>query len=128
MTALETNMKFNLKGMSRRELEKLRTDVDKAIEKLAQAEKKAALEAAKKAAKAHGYSLEELTGAGASKKAAAAPAKNQARKAKTDRRAKVAPKYRNPNNPDQTWSGRGRAPGWMAAHLETGGQKDDLAI
>ncbi|CCD29327.1 Histone family protein nucleoid-structuring protein H-NS [Candidatus Glomeribacter gigasporarum BEG34] len=27
---------------------------------------------------------------------------------------RVAPKYVNPENPDQTWSGRGKAPKWMA--------------
>jgi DNA-binding protein H-NS len=31
---------------------------------------------------------------------------------------KVAPKYRNPKNPDQTWTGRGRRPRWIA---EVGG-------
>ena len=28
----------------------------------------------------------------------------------------------------QTWSGRGKAPAWMQAHLEDGGEKDDLLI
>ncbi len=28
-------------------------------------------------------------------------------------RAKVAPKYRNPANPEQTWTGRGRSPLWV---------------
>jgi DNA-binding protein H-NS len=28
---------------------------------------------------------------------------------------KVAPKYRNPKNPAETWTGRGRMPRWMAA-------------
>ena len=26
---------------------------------------------------------------------------------------KVAPKYRNPANPEQTWTGRGKAPKWI---------------
>jgi DNA-binding protein H-NS len=29
------------------------------------------------------------------------------------RKGKVAPKYRNPKNPDETWTGRGRRPRWM---------------
>lgn len=122
-------MKVDLKGLTRRQLERLRADVDKAIERLADTEKKEALRAAEKAAKAHGYSLDELTGA---KPAAAAPKaktpRKPAKKAADDGRAKVAPKFRNPNNSDETWSGRGRAPKWMAAHLEAGGSKDDLAI
>lgn len=28
-------------------------------------------------------------------------------------RAKVAPKYRNPANPEQTWTGRGKQPLWV---------------
>ncbi len=27
---------------------------------------------------------------------------------------KVAPKYRDPQNPENTWTGRGKAPSWIA--------------
>ena len=40
---------------------------------------------------------------------------------------KVAPKYRNPANPEQTWTGRGVAPGWAQA-LKTQGQLDSALI
>lgn len=43
-------------------------------------------------------------------------------------RAKVAPKYRNPDNADETWSGRGRQPKWMQAALAEGTMLSDLAI
>ena len=36
---------------------------------------------------------------------------------KTDRRLKVAYKYKNPKGPEK-WSGRGRAPKWVTAILE----------
>jgi len=117
-------MKVSLKGMSRRELEKLRANIDKALERLAATEKKEALAAAEKAARSFGYSLSDLTGDKKVVAAVQAPAK----KKNNDGRAKVAPKFRNPDNPDETWSGRGRPPGWMAAHLAAGGRKDDLAI
>lgn len=124
-------MKLDLKTYNRRQLEKLRADVDKALERLAEVDKKEALKAAEKAARAHGFSLEELTG-GKPDDTAASPAAKKARRAKSakasDGRAKVAPKYRNPNNPDETWTGRGRAPKWVEAHLAAGGSKDDLAI
>jgi DNA-binding protein H-NS len=29
--------------------------------------------------------------------------------------SKVAPKYRNPKDPNQTWTGRGRRPTWLVA-------------
>ncbi len=43
-------------------------------------------------------------------------------------RAVVAPKYRNPKNHVETWSGRGNAPKWFSDHLAGGGQENDLRI
>jgi DNA-binding protein H-NS len=34
--------------------------------------------------------------------------------------------YRHPENPVLTWSGRGRKPGWFAAHVDTGKDPDEL--
>jgi len=36
------------------------------------------------------------------------------------KRAAVAPKYRNPANAEQTWTGRGRAPLWAKALKDAG--------
>jgi DNA-binding protein H-NS len=42
---------------------------------------------------------------------------------------KVSPaKYRNPNDPDQTWTGRGRTPLWIKALEESGGSREDTLI
>ena len=41
--------------------------------------------------------------------------------------AKVAPKYRNPNNHEQTWSGRGVTPKWVA-DLKAEGKLDSALI
>lgn len=38
------------------------------------------------------------------------------------------PKYRNPGDPTQTWSGRGRKPAWVAEYLEQGGKLQELRI
>ncbi len=43
-------------------------------------------------------------------------------------RGKVAPKYRNPDNPAETWAGRGLKPRWLAAALKTGKKLDDFMI
>jgi DNA-binding protein H-NS len=44
-------------------------------------------------------------------------------------RSNVAPKYRDPNNPSNTWSGRGRMPRWMAAATKGGkAKKEDFLI
>ena len=40
----------------------------------------------------------------------------------------VLPKYRNPKNPDETWSGRGKQPRWLRAQLRAGKKLDDLLI
>ena len=37
-----------------------------------------------------------------------------------DKRAKVAPKYRNPNDANQTWTGRGISPAWVKALKDAG--------
>lgn len=40
----------------------------------------------------------------------------------------VKPKYRNPDNPDETWTGRGRKPEWVAAWLKDGKELAELEI
>ena len=44
------------------------------------------------------------------------------------RRMKVAPKYRNPDNPSETWSGRGHRPKWVQMALAHDRKLEDLAI
>ena len=41
---------------------------------------------------------------------------------------KVSPKYADPKDKSKTWSGRGRKPLWVDAHLKKGGKLEDLAI
>lgn len=41
---------------------------------------------------------------------------------------KVKPKYRNPKNKSETWTGRGRTPLWMAAMVKQGKKPDDFLI
>ncbi|HEY0852731.1 MAG TPA: H-NS histone family protein [Bradyrhizobium sp.] len=40
----------------------------------------------------------------------------------------VFPKYRNPDQPSQTWTGRGKQPRWLAAQLRSGKRIDDFRI
>ena len=43
--------------------------------------------------------------------------------------SKVAVKYRNPDNPAETWSGRGRTARWLAEKLKKRGVKiEDFAV
>src|SRR5205823_6645702 len=41
---------------------------------------------------------------------------------------KVRPKYFNPENPSQTWSGRGLKPRWFVAQIETGRKVDEFLL
>src|SRR4051812_22706045 len=40
----------------------------------------------------------------------------------------VFPKYRNPQMPSETWSGRGKQPRWLVAAIQSGRKIDDFKI
>ena len=107
-------MTFDLTSMSRNELVELKNAADKALVDLAEQEKKAALEAAEKAAAAYGFSLAEITGA-------------KGRNGKGQKTIS-APKYKNPQNPDQTWTGKGRQPEWFKLAIAAGQTPDAMEI
>ncbi len=111
----------DLKKMTMRELKALRTRVEQAIASRDKRERKDALNKLKDKAKEMGYSLNDLIGGKKSeeKPAARAPAKP---------RKPVAPKYRHPENPDMTWSGRGRQPNWLKEAVAAGTPQDSFLI
>ena len=41
---------------------------------------------------------------------------------------KVVPKYRNPKNCSEVWSGRGKMPRWLTAELKSGKKLEDFLI
>jgi DNA-binding protein H-NS len=43
-------------------------------------------------------------------------------------RGTVAPKYRNPENPAETWAGRGLRPRWLVAAMKEGKKLEAFAI
>jgi DNA-binding protein H-NS len=47
---------------------------------------------------------------------------------RTGARGPVAPKYRNPENPSETWAGRGLRPRWLTAALKGRKKLEDFAI
>lgn len=106
----------DLSSMTRLELEKLKGQIDKALVVVAENEKKAALAAAKKAAAAHGFSLAEITGM------------MSGRKGKSGVKSAAAPKYRNPADHSQTWTGKGRQPEWFKSALAGGTSPDMMEI
>ncbi|TCM75899.1 H-NS family nucleoid-associated regulatory protein [Rhodovulum steppense] len=102
--------KIDLDSLSREDLIQLRKDVDRALKdydarRLQEA--RAALEAQ---AREMGFTLAEVTG--------------EARRG----RARPIPKYRHPENPALTWSGRGRQPAWIKEALAAGTSLEAFAI
>ena len=148
-------MSIDVKAYTLDQLKKLSAEIKKQQTKLA---KRAPIAKVRdkltKLAEAEGYSLIELFGGKAvgapkaakkaGRKAAAKkpgrPAKKAAKVAKkatkkaakkaVSKRAgvKVAPKYRNPANPKETWTGRGRQPRWMAAQVKAGKKPEEFLI
>lgn len=106
-------MAINIENMSRKELEKLQIEIEKTLVQLAKTEKKEAKLAAEKAAAKFGFTLAELTGTSGKARASKAP---------------VAPKYANPKDESQTWSGRGRQPQWFKDALESGKTPEKMEI
>jgi DNA-binding protein H-NS len=102
-------MEVNLETMSHDELQQLIADAQKALKTVDARRRTEAKRAAEKAAKEFGFSLEEVLTA-------------------SPKGSKGAAKYANPENPDQTWTGRGRKPNWVIAALANGKTLDDLEL
>ncbi|MDQ3040286.1 MAG: H-NS histone family protein [Pseudomonadota bacterium] len=129
-------MSMNIENLSTKELAELIARASKRKKVLAKRRPATQVKAAvAKFLKSTGWDFEELYGqARPSKPAAAAetaasPAAPKARKSTKGRTlGKVAPKYRNPANPKETWAGRGKQPRWMSAETSKGRKLEDFLI
>lgn len=101
----------DLETLSLRELKDLRGKVERMISTYEDRKRREALQAVEIAAREHGFSLSDLTGAPKSRKGGV-----------------VAPKYANPEDPSMTWTGRGRKPHWVQENLDRGVELDDMLI
>jgi DNA-binding protein H-NS len=108
----------NLDSMTEAELRQLIQDAEKVLERLIAQRARSTLKEARRLAAEVGF---EVTFAKAGK-----PAGGKAKAAAP--RSKAVQKYRNPDNPVETWAGRGRPPKWVQAALEAGQSLEDLAI
>ena len=102
---------YDLDLLSLGELKKMQKDVAKAIATFEDRQKAEARAKVEALARDLGYSLAELVGT--ETKASRAP---------------VAAKYRHPENPALTWSGRGRKSQWFVDALEAGKTAGELAL
>ncbi|MDK3019369.1 H-NS histone family protein [Pseudodonghicola flavimaris] len=102
---------YDLEALSLPELKKMQKDIAKAISTFEARQKAEARNKVEAVAREMGYSLAELVGT----------------EMKTTRMPAAA-KYRHPENPSLTWSGRGRKPQWFVEALAAGKTTGDLAI
>lgn len=99
---------IDLESLSLKELKELEKGAAKAIKIFEARRLKEARAAAEAAVREFGVSLDEVMAAKGARKTAA--------------------KYQNPENPDLTWSGLGRKPGWFLAAIEGGTSAENLFI
>lgn len=123
-------MSIDINSLSARELETLITKAKK--RKTTLAKRKPVAQVRRKLAqqaKAEGYTIEELFGTAAGGTTTTTTPRSTGRVAKKARKlGKVPPKYRNPDNPEETWTGRGRQPRWLAALTAEGRQVEEFLI
>lgn len=102
--------KLDVESMTLKELIELEGRVKKAISTAKERERVEIKQKIEELATNSGFSVNELFS-------------GRSTKGKT-----VAPKYMNPENKAETWTGRGRKPRWLAAKLDQGAKLEDFAI
>lgn len=117
MTAAKTTPKIDLSALSIEELENLRTQIEKALERRRSESLEQAFAKLEETAAKLGIDKAQL----ASRYAGGVRQRRSSAKP-------VERKYRNPADPSQTWTGRGRKPVWVRSHLEAGGKIEELRI
>ena len=104
-------MNIDLNSLSLKELKELQSAVNKAVSGFDDRKRKAALSQVEEAARALGFTLSELTGNAVPRK-----------------RSPAVPKFANPANAAETWSGRGRKPRWFVAAMNAGKKPEQMTI
>ena len=105
--------KINLGKLSERELMALKRGIENELRtsrtRAIAAATQELQDAARRIARKHGLTVSEVLG-----------------RKRSSRKAPVPAKYRNPNDPGQTWSGRGRQPAWFRAAMDEGRSAESL--
>ncbi len=104
-------MSIKLEKLSLPELIQLQKDLVGHIKQRQKTERVALRKQMEELAKQSGFTFDEVASA------------SKARKTIT-----VRPKYVNPQNAEQTWTGRGRRPKWVEAELAGGKNLEDILI
>ncbi|WP_299739105.1 H-NS histone family protein [uncultured Roseobacter sp.] len=108
-------MKVDVSKLSAAELDKLAAQIEKRKETITQQNLHKALEDMQAVAVKHGVAFADVI-------------KLYSGSRKNPKAVKGKPKYQNPENAKQTWTGKGRKPGWIVAGLDAGKSLEDFAI
>lgn len=108
-----SNVSVDLRGLNARQLRDLISNAQKRQMELAEENVKQVRERCLRLIADEGLTFEQVFGPGRAKKPVTNGDGGQNKKA-------VAPKYRNPANPLQTWAGRGKRPKWFSDALAEG--------
>lgn len=111
-------MAVNLNNLSIEELEEV---IEQAHALIEQKREEALLKARaeiEKIAASTGYSVHDLLGL----------PNGRGRRRSTKKPAAAAEKYRNPKDPSQTWSGRGKRPRWLQEMLDKGAKLESFLV
>lgn len=119
---------MELSKLSLSELKRLKTRVETEIGRRSKNTRRDLLKKISKLTADAGLSLDDLLGAQKAVAVAAPKGAKRGPKKGSGVKAKVAPKYCNPANAAETWTGRGRKPLWVVKELENGKALDALLI
>ncbi|MEB4589546.1 H-NS histone family protein [Candidatus Thiothrix sp. Deng01] len=103
-------MSVDISSLSVAELERLKGSIDNAIANRRDTELTGLREQIEEMVANAGFTIDEVM------------------QARTSKKRIIKPKYRNPNNPEQTWSGRGRKPAWVEEWTSSGRSLDECLI
>ncbi|MBF0436976.1 MAG: H-NS histone family protein [Magnetococcales bacterium] len=107
----------DLEHKSLEELVSLSSDLDSLIRKKRKQESKLVRAKMDELAKAAGFeSVDDFM------------ANQGGRQTRSDKGVKLPPKYRNPQNHEETWSGKGPTPKWLREYVNGGGDKESCRI
>ena len=105
-------MAVDLKNLNQNQLNDLITKAEQRKVEIEKQKLTKLRDRVQKMIKAEGFTVEDVFGGRRTRRTA----------------SKVPPKYRNPDDPAQTWSGRGKRPRWFNAALKAGKKEKDLLI
>ena len=112
---------MKLTSLSLSQLETLQKKVNREIQKRRSKAQEEGLKKIRLIAAEYGLTANELKGISSTKRSVTS--RKNAKK-----RGPVAPKYRDPSNAENTWTGRGRKPKWVEAFLNGGGRLEQITI